>query len=151
MKALPVVGWREWVEFPLWVREPVKAKIDTGALTSALHARKLTTFQRDGQEWARFRLSPNQRSTAGSSTIETRITEWRHVRSSNGKSTKRPVVDAHIRCGTRVWNIELTLVDRSQMGFRMLLGRQALRRRFVVDPSHSFLAGEPVHQPEAKS
>jgi hypothetical protein len=148
-----VVGWREWVMLDgLDCDVPIKAKIDTGASTSALHAPGLKRYERDGQEYASFWLRPRQRTTLDSRRIEVPIIGQRRVRSSNGKSEIRPVIESSITIGDRRWAIELTLTRRDKMRFRMLLGRKALRGRAIVDVSCSHAAGLPyVIAPEQPS
>jgi len=139
----PVLGWREWVELPDHGVSWIKAKVDTGARTSSLHAAEIETFTRDDREWVRFRVSPWQRSSRDAVVIEARVVDRRQVRSSSGVAQLRPVVKLPIRIGERRVPVEFSLTRRDQMGFRMLLGRQAVRRRFVVDPGRSYLAGRP--------
>lgn len=139
-----VVGWREWVMLDgLDCDVPINAKVDTGASTSALHAPGLKRFERDGQEWVSFWLRPRQRTTLDSRRIEVPVVGQRRVRSSNGKSELRPVIESSITIGERKWAIELTLTRRDKMQFRMLLGRKALRGRAIVDVSRSHAAGLP--------
>lgn len=136
-----VIGWREWVALPELGLARIKAKIDTGARTSALHAWEVRQFERDGAVWVRFTVHPQQRSTKATVDIEAPVLEFRHVRSSTGHATLRPVIRTALELFGVRRNIDLTLAARDQMGFRMLLGREALRREFVVDPSRSYLAG----------
>jgi hypothetical protein len=117
----------------------MKAKIDTGARTSTLHAFDLSVETRDGELWAEFELHPTQRSRAGSSTVSCQVISFKQIRSSTGHSERRPVIRTMIQIGEHEYEIELTLTSRDEMGFRMLLGRTALRRRFWVDPGRSFL------------
>lgn len=135
-----IVGWREWVSLPEMSCIPVKAKIDTGARTSALHAFGLRILEREGGRVAAFELHPVQRSGADAARVECPVTAFRKVRSSNGRVETRPVVTTLVRLGETQWPIEVTLTSRDAMGFRMLLGRAAVRRRFLVDPGRSFLA-----------
>lgn len=139
--ALPV-GWREWVALPGLGIDGIKAKIDTGARTSAIHAFAIVEFERRGAKWLRFELHPLQRSTRKSVVVEAPLVEYRQVRSSTGQATRRAVIATEIVLGRQRWTIELTLASRDQMGFRMLLGRQALRGRCTVDPGRSYLASE---------
>lgn len=143
MGTLPKLGWREWVGLPDHGLDWVKAKVDTGARTSALHAARLVTFDDGGEEWVRFRIYPWQRSTVDAVTIEAPVLDRRLVRSSSGVAQLRPVVVLPVRIGSTVVSVELTLTRRDQMGFRMLLGRQALRRRFTIDPGRSYITGRP--------
>jgi hypothetical protein len=117
----------------------IKAKIDTGARSSALHALDIRTLEAHGSPRVRFCVHPVQRDTRAVVECEAPLLGERWVRSSSGKSTLRPTILARICLGSQSWPIEITLVRRDVMGFRMLLGRQAIRRRFVVDPGRSFL------------
>jgi hypothetical protein len=137
--ALPSIGWREWVGLPDLGDAVTKAKVDTGARSSALHAFDLHRFRRNGTEWVRFDLHPLQRKTLPSLTVEAMVADERRVTSSTGKSQLRPVIVTSIELGDQRWPIELTLTRRDEMGFRMLLGRQAIRGRYVVDPGRSYL------------
>ena len=142
------VGWREWLAIPEWDIARIKAKIDTGARTSSVHVSKLHYFKRDGVEMARFRVHPHQRSVRNTVEVEAPIIEKRVVRSSNGEEDLRPVVQTHIEIHGVCWPIEVTLAKRKLMGFRMLIGREAMWGRFIVDPSRSYLGGEPCMQLE---
>ncbi len=142
-RTLPTLGWREWVGLPDHGVEWLKAKVDTGARTSSLHAAGLHTFQVENREWVRFHVYPWQRSTADAVQVEARVLDRRQVRSSSGSTERRPVVILPVRIGSRTVDVEFTLTRRDQMGFRMLLGRQALRRRFLVDTGRSYLLGQP--------
>lgn len=133
-----VIGWREWIGLPDLGVERVKAKIDTGARTSAIHAFEIRPFERDGQRYVSFLLHPVQHHRHPEIACEARVADERTVTSSNGEREKRYVVETRIQLGEEVWPIELTLTNRDEMGFRMLLGRRAVRRRFVVDPGGSF-------------
>lgn len=134
-----VAGWREWVVLPEISPVQVKAKLDTGARTSALHAFGLRIRHTDTGPIAVFQHHPIQRSSASAVGVEVPVTAFRRVRSSNGKVETRPVITTRVRLGETVWSIDVTLTARDSMGFRMLLGREALRRRFLVDSGRSFL------------
>lgn len=140
---LPKVGWREWVALGPERVGPVKAKVDTGARTSALHAEDLEPFERDGAPWMRFVLLPVQRSREGAIVLEAPLVDRRRVRSSSGKQEERPVVRLFLQVGRHGFEAEVTLTRRDLMGFRMLLGRTAVRRRFLIDPGAAFLQGAP--------
>ena len=140
-RARAVLGWREWVGLPDLGVEAIKAKLDTGARTSSLHAFRMKRFVRDGTPMVRFEVHPVQRSTAEARTVEMEVVEDRSIRSSSGEEEERPVIVTEVEVGGERWPIELTLTRRDAMGFRMLLGRQALRRRAVVDPGRSFVTG----------
>ncbi len=139
----PVVGWREWVGLPGLGVEFIKVKVDTGARTSALHAFDVREYTRAGVDWVRFSVHPLQRSEGEEIEVKAKVLEYRSVRSSNGKSTVRPVIVTPLTLMGVTWDVELTLSSRDEMGFRMLLGREALRRRFVVDPARSFMSSTP--------
>lgn len=141
-RDLAVVGWREWSSLPELGIERIKVKVDTGARTSALHAFDVEELERDGEPWLRFRVHPLQRNAHTTVEAEARLIDRREVRSSTGRVTLRPVIRTRVVLGAESWPIEVTLVRRDLMGFRMLLGRQALRKRFVVDPNRSFLMGK---------
>ncbi len=141
------IGWREWVGLPDLGVVAVKAKIDTGARTSALHAFRLRTTRRNGEEWARFTVYPLQRSHDEAVDVEAEVIDHRRVRSSNGVVQVRPVIRSAITIGDATWPIELTLTGRDEMGFRMLVGRAAVRGRYLVDPARSFVTGRPVTRP----
>ena len=138
-----LAGWREWIALPELGIDFIKAKLDTGARTSALHAVRLVNLERDGAEWVRFTIHPRQRSTKNSLRVELPVLEWRKITSSNGVRQKRPVIVTDISFFGQTWPIELTLTNRKNMGFRMLLGREALRQRLVVDSSRSYIGGKP--------
>ncbi|KRA39534.1 hypothetical protein ASD81_12055 [Nocardioides sp. Root614] len=139
-------GWREWVRLPgLGVRN-VKAKLDTGARTSALHAFDLTEFERDGAEWVRFSVHPWQRSAEDAVFVECPVHDRRVVRSSTGHEQERVVILTDVSLVGRTINTEVTLTRRDEMGFRLLIGREALRQGFVVDSSHSYLGGRPTRR-----
>lgn len=124
----------------------VKAKIDTGAQTSALHATDITEFERDGAAWVRFTVQPWQVTEEDAVTIELPVHDRRTVRSSSGHAQERPVVLMEIGIAGRAIEAEVTLTDREEMVFRMLIGREALRQGFVVDSAASFLGGKPPRE-----
>ncbi|WP_203136211.1 ATP-dependent zinc protease family protein [Microbacterium sp. JZ31] len=138
-----LVGWREWVGLPSAGVEWLKAKIDTGAQTSSLHAFGLKEFVRDGEAWVRFEIHPWQRSSDDAVTVELPVHDRRRVRSSSGHSEKRVVVVLDVRLLDRVIPAEVTLTRRDAMGFRMLVGRELLSQGFLVDAQASYLGGRP--------
>lgn len=138
------LGWREWVALPDWDVAHLKAKIDTGARTSSLHAFGLEWFDRNGSPWVRFEVHPWQRSVSDSVIAEAAVVATRDVKSSSGEVEHRPVVHTSLVLAGRTVTAEVTLTRRDEMGFRMLVGREALRKRFVVDPSVSYLGGRPA-------
>src|SRR6478735_8686448 len=134
------VGWREWVSLPLLGVDSVKVKVDTGARSSSLHAYDVEEITLRGKRWVVFKVHPLQRNDRFVLECRAPLLEHRHVTSSNGKRELRPVILSVVRLGEHEVTIELTLTRRDEMGFRMLLGREALRGRFVVDPGRSYLA-----------
>ena len=132
------VGWREWVSLPGLGVPAVKAKIDTGAKTSAIHAWKVHHYRNEGVEHLSFFLHPLQDDDHEIACVA-RLLDMREVTSSNGMRQKRFVIETELEMGEQRYPIELTLTNRDEMGFRMLIGRQALRKRWLVDPAKSFL------------
>ena len=137
----PSIGWREWVALPDLCIGAIKAKVDTGARTSALHAYKIEPFRRAGALWVRFELHPMQRSDAMKVACEAPAIDERTVRNSGGGLEHRYIIRTRLQLGTTSWPIELALANRDQMGFRMLLGRTALEDRVLVEPGRSYLLG----------
>jgi len=119
----------------------IKAKIDTGARSSSIHASDLEQRRRRGETWVRFVIHPRQRSVEEEVEVHAKVLEFRSIRSSNGTSSMRPVIVTPVTVLGVTWPIELTLASRDEMGFRMLLGRQAVRHRFLVDPGRSYFGG----------
>jgi hypothetical protein len=137
----PVIGWREWVSLPDLGLDAVKAKVDTGARSSTLSASDIEEVARHDTVWLRFAVHPLQADDDGVVTCEAPLVDYREIRSSNGDTEMRPVIATSVVVAGLHYPLELTLTRRAEMGFRMLLGRKAVRRRFVVDPGRSFLGG----------
>lgn len=148
--SLPVIGWREWVGLPDLGIKAIKVKVDTGARSSSLHAFDMHTFERKGVMWVRFQVHPVQRNSKKTVEVEAEVLEFRSVRSSSGKATRRPVIVTPITLLGITWPIELTLASRDAMGFRMLLGREAFRGRFLVDAGKSYYGGKPKRKKKPK-
>lgn len=137
--SLLAVGWREWVRLPgLGIRR-LKAKIDTGARTSALHAFHIETFTRNDEPWVRFKIHPKQYRTDLEQVCEARIKDERMVSDSGGHKESRYVIETDIELARMCWPIEITLTARDDMRFRMLLGRTAMNDRLIVNPTRSYL------------
>ena len=136
------LGWREWVGLPELGIEQIKAKVDTGARTSALHAFSLRTYSKEGRKWVEFEMHPVQRDLDTVIVCNAPVIDERMVRDSGGHQEMRPVIETPVRIGKHSWPIEMTLTSRDDMLFRMLLGRTAMRNRAVVDPSRSYLVGK---------
>ena len=134
-----IIGWREIIALPKLGIPEIKAKIDTGARSSALHAFNIQNFTQDGQEMVRFQVHPYQKDTHQTITATAELLEYREVKNSGGHIQNRPVIQTVVELGGKQWEIELTLTNRDLMGFRMLLGRQAVRSHFLVDARRSFI------------
>ena len=139
---LPVVGWREWLALPELGIAAIKAKIDTGARTSALHAFYVERFRRRGVDMVRFGIHPLQQRSVPALDCEARLLDRRTVSDSGGHREKRYVIETPVVAGDSNLPIQLTLTNRDTMRFRMLLGRTALEGRFLVDASRSYVLGK---------
>lgn len=139
LKEKTRIGWREFISLKDFGVPSIKVKVDTGAATSALHAEDIHVFLKNGQKWVRFLIYPKQKSRRPKIHVEAELISMKRVKSSTGHITERPVVRTLACLDQICWNIDITLVNRDIMGFRMLLGRRALKKNFIVDPSRSFL------------
>ncbi len=137
-----LVGWREWVALPNLQLPAIKAKVDTGAKTSCLHAFEIGAYQRDGVDMVRFLIHPIQRNQDFYVECHAPIHDYREVSDSGGHREMRYVIETPVAMGNETWDIELTLTNRDTMMFRMLLGRQGMLHRIHVDPAASYLAGK---------
>jgi ribosomal protein S6--L-glutamate ligase len=133
-----ILGWEEWVALPELGLPAIKAKVDTGARTSALHAVFVEPFGPARNLKVRFGVHPIPRRDDVEIVCVARVVDRRQVTSSNGEREIRYVVTTPVRIGDRQWPIEVTLTNRDTMSYRMLLGRQAIGRGILVDPATSF-------------
>ncbi len=140
----PRIGWREWAGLPDLNVERINAKIDTGAKSSAIHAFRIREIELEGQLHVEFFLHPVQRRKRPEIYCCAPVAGKRIIRSSNGQEEERFVIHTHLHLGPYNWKVDLTLTNRDAMGFRMLIGRDALRRKFLIDPGASYLLDELV-------
>lgn len=141
------IGWKEWCALPLLNIKEIKAKIDTGATTSALHALVLSISEYQGMQFIRFKVYPHQGDRYAPKICKAPLVAHRFVMSSNGQRERRYVIRTPITVGKLTISTDITLTDRSPLRFRMLLGRMALRKYFVIEPGKSHLQGRPLYHP----
>jgi len=134
-----IAGWREWAELPDLNISKIKVKLDTGAKTSSLHAFDLSTFTNKGEEWLRFDVHPIQDNDTIRRTCVCPIVDHRWITSSSGHSQKRFIIQTTLKIGEYSSLVEISLAKRDEMGFRMLIGRNALKKKALIDPGRSFL------------
>ncbi len=137
-----ILGWREWAGLPDLGIPLLKAKIDTGARSSALHTFALENFKKEGRDWVRFQLHPLQNREDIALSAEAPVLDQRLVTDSGGHQEYRYFIQTHINIMNQSFLSEISLTTRDTMRFRMLIGRTALNGRFMVDPEQSYLAGE---------
>lgn len=137
------VGCEEWCALPSLKIPAVKVRVDSGAKTSSLHAFDVHAFKRGDELWVKFDVHPLQKNRKTTVRCEAQVVDRRMVKNSGGGSEKRYVIKVPIAVRNRTWNIELTLANRDSMGYRMLLGREAMAGRMVIDPEESFCLGAP--------
>ncbi len=137
--SLFTVGWREWVALPEISIPRIKAKIDTGARTSCLHTASYEIFQKDDQDWVRFTIHPIKSHHEVENHVEAPVTDYRIVKDSGGHEERRPFIKTTLAFPNTSWEIEISLSNRENMKFRMLLGRTSMRNRILVDCAKSYL------------
>ena len=134
-----MLGWREWVSLPLLGLPSIKAKVDSGARTSSLHAFSLEPYMEGDKSKIKFDIHPVQHNTTQVVTCFADIVDKRWVMDSGGRREERYVIETPVIISDKTWNIEITLTERDNMLFRMLLGRRAIRKHFLINPARSFL------------
>jgi ribosomal protein S6--L-glutamate ligase len=137
-----IIGWQEWCALPTLHIPAIKAKIDTGAKTSALHAWEIRPFQRQGESLVHFVVHPIQRNTHITLTCTAPVVDQRYIMNSGGDRELRYIIKTYLTMGNFSWEIELSLTNRDSMAFRMLLGRDALKGHSFVDPGKILTMGE---------
>lgn len=143
-----LIGWREWIGLPELGIASIKAKVDTGARTSALHAVDLHAFEKNGERWIDFRVP--QAGLPTERRCSALIVDQRDIKNTSGKAERRYVVETTLVVGSLEWRAEFSLANRETMGFEVILGRTAMRRHaLIVDPGKSFLAGPPLSKAQA--
>ncbi len=140
-----ILGSEEWCSFPELGIPTIKARVDSGAKTSALHAINIAPFKKEGQNWVKFDINPIQNNVKTIINCEAPLVDKRVVKSSSGFREERYVIQTNLEIGNTNWNIEMTLTNRDSMGFRMLLGREAMSGRVLVDPAQQYLLGQPTN------
>ena len=144
-RQLPAtIGWREWVQMPEFGVTEIKAKVDTGADNSSLHAFNIVRSERDGVPYVSFEIHPRQRKHHPSIVCEAEVVKERKVRNPGGRTEMRPVIRTRLKVAGREFEALINLTTRDEMTFRMLLGRRSIRTEFLVDPGHSYLGGRPA-------
>jgi hypothetical protein len=137
------IGWREWVQMPDLGIHEMKAKIDTGADSSSLHAFNVQRFERDGVPHVRFEIHPRQRKRKPSLLCEAEVVMEKKVKNPGGRTETRPVIRTRLVVAGQEVEALVNLTTRDEMTFRMLLGRRTIREHFVVDPGKSYLGARP--------
>ncbi|MEM0542474.1 30S ribosomal protein S6--L-glutamate ligase [Flavobacterium sp. j3] len=141
-----ILGSEEWCSFPELGIPAIKARVDSGAKTSALHAINIAPFIKDDENWVKFDINPIQNNLKTVIHCQARLIDKRIVKSSSGFREQRYVIQTTLKIGIESWEIEMTLTNRDSMGFRMLLGREAMSGRILVDPEQKYLLGQTTSE-----
>jgi len=142
--ARTTIGWRENVELLDFDNSLIKAKMDTGARTSSLHATHISESEDSGIKHITFRLKTSINNEKKYKFFKCELKEWRIVKNSGGDEEYRPVVKTKVKIGKKIMNIEITLTQRSRMSYDMLIGRTALRKKFLIDSGKSYTTKEKI-------
>ncbi|WP_111637469.1 ATP-dependent zinc protease family protein [Marinomonas shanghaiensis] len=137
-----IIGCDEWCAFPSLDIPAIKARVDSGAKTSSMHAINIVRFTREDEHWVRFDVHPLQKNRKVTVHCEAPLIDQRVIKSSSGDKEKRPVIRVPLSLGGKTWEAEVTLTNRDSMGYRMLLGREAMNGRILIDPEGMCLLGE---------
>ncbi len=137
-----ILGWREWVSLPVLGIDRIKAKIDTGARTSALHAFDVRLVEDNDKKLVKFCIHPEQKNLDKVIECEAALLDEREVKDSGGHSENRYVIETDILIGSKLHTVEVTLTNRDSMGFRMLIGRTTMKGHYLVDPGKSYVTGK---------
>lgn len=140
-----IVGWREWAQLPELSIDHIKVKIDTGAKTSSLHAFQLSTVKHSGKDYVKFDIHPIQDIDTIIYTCISPIVDYRWITSSTGHRQQRFIIETQLKIGDYTSLVQLSLANRDEMGFRLLIGRAALKKEVLVDPAHSFLLSHKTY------
>jgi hypothetical protein len=138
LHKLMIVGNAEWCALPQLNIPAIRARIDSGAKTSSIHAVNIEEFYKNRQQWVRFEIHPLRIHTDVMIVCEAPVYDYRLVKSSTGVAQPRYVIETYIEMGGEKWTIQVTLANRRSMGFQMLLGRQAMTHRMLINPSEDF-------------
>lgn len=149
-RELKIIGWREWVSLPDLKIENIKAKVDSGARTSSIHAFDINIYKRGENSFVNFIIHSEQRSSKKEVKCRAKILEFRKVKSSNGQVELRPVIITSVRLLDETWQVEMTLTNRDDMGFRMLLGRESIRKKFLIDTGKSYYGKKKIKKVKNK-
>tara|TARA_R110002167_G_scaffold60861_3_gene171550 strand:- start:541 stop:969 length:429 start_codon:yes stop_codon:yes gene_type:complete len=142
MNKKHLVGALELCDLPQLKLSGLEARVDTGATTSSLHVDNIVKFKKEKEKWVRFDIHPDSHDVSKLMQREAKVKSVRKVKSSNATKQTRYVIETDISIAGMQWGIELTLTDRSEMKYLMLLGREAMSGRLIVDPEHEFLLTE---------
>lgn len=137
-----IIGWREWAALPELGVDRINAKIDTGAKTSAIHAFRTKQIETEDGPVVEFFVHPRRRRKKPEIFCRAPLIDTRLIKSSNGQTEERFVIETPLRMGDQTWKIELSLTNRDAMGYRILIGRDALAKRFLIQSDASYLLGQ---------
>ncbi len=135
--SLTPLGWREWVFLPSYNDFKLKAKIDTGARTSAIHATNIQIYHKNGAEMVKFQIYQSKSHL----NIDTELISYKKIKSSFGHTETRPTVYMKIQIGAEIWFTEITLAQRAKLTYPMLIGRNSLNKKHIIHSHKSYLAG----------